>query len=82
MAMSLIIYTKTGCPWCIAVTDYLEEEGITFEERNVIENPEYFTEMEQKSGQTKAPTIELNGVVYGDSDVDELKRLLSEAGEL
>jgi len=82
MAMSLIIYTKTGCPWCIAVTDFLVKEGITFEERNVTEHPEYFTEMEQKSGQTKAPTIELNGVVYGDSDVDELMRLLTEAGEL
>jgi glutaredoxin len=76
--MSLIIYTKTGCPWCIAVIDLLKTTTIPYEERNVTENPEYFEEMQQKSGQTKAPTIELDGVVYGDSDVEQLKELLSE----
>jgi glutaredoxin len=78
--MSFIVYTKTGCPWCTDVTSFLHENNIPFEERNVFENPEYFTEMQQKSGQTKAPTFEIDGQVYGDSDVDELKKVLTEKG--
>lgn len=76
--MSLIIYTKTGCPWCIAVTDFLKTTTVVYEERNVTENPAFFEEMQQKSGQTKAPTIELDGEVFGDSDVDQLRSLLTE----
>lgn len=76
--MSLIIYTKTGCPWCIAVTDFLKTTTVEYEERNVTENPGFFEEMQQKSGQTKAPTIELDGEVFGDSDVDQLRVLLTE----
>jgi len=80
--MSLVVYIKTGCPWCTDVTDFLHTNNIPFEERNVFEHPEYFTEMQQKSGQTKAPTFEIDGEVYGDSDVDEIKRVLTEKGVL
>ena len=44
--MNIIVYTKTGCPWCIAVTDYLNENKIDFEEKNVSEDPALFKEME------------------------------------
>lgn len=80
--MSLIIYTKTGCPWCIAVTDFLNTAAIHYEERNVTENPIFFEEMQQKSGQTKAPTIEIDGDIFGDSDVEQLKQILHERGIL
>ena len=76
--MKILIYTKTGCPWCIAVTDYLNGKGIEYEEKNVTNNPALFKEMEDLSGQTKAPTIVINNKVYPDSDIDELKRVLEE----
>lgn len=78
--MSLIVYTKTGCPWCIAVIDFLKTTTVAYEERNVSDSPAFFEEMQQKSGQTKAPTIEIDGEVFGDSDVDQLKTLLTERG--
>ena len=79
---NILIYTKTGCPWCIAATDYLKENNISHEEKNVTENSEYFKEMEELSGQTKAPTIVIDKKVYPDSDVDELRNVLEQGGML
>ena len=78
--MNIIIYTKTGCPWCVAATDYLKENNVEHEERNVTNDPALFKEMEDKSGQTKAPTFDINGKIYPDSDVEELKKILEEGG--
>jgi glutaredoxin 3 len=75
--MNIIVYTKTGCPWCIGVTDFLNEKGIDFEERNVTENEVFFTEMQAKSGQTKAPVVEIDGKIIADTDKEEIERELS-----
>jgi glutaredoxin 3 len=32
---SLILYVKTGCPWCKKVLDFAGEKGIQFELRNI-----------------------------------------------
>ena len=76
--MALIVYTKTGCPWCDAVRAFLEEKGVTFEEREVRGNKEWFDEMIQKSGQTKAPTLDLNGAILADTDVPAVEKWLKE----
>jgi len=34
----LILYTKTGCPFCHKVLDAGEELGITFEEKNIADD--------------------------------------------
>jgi len=31
----LILYVKTGCPWCQRVLDFASEKGIEFELRNI-----------------------------------------------
>lgn len=80
--MKLTVYIKTGCPWCIDVTNFLDAQHIPYEQKNVTENPTFFEEMQQKSGQTKAPTFDLDGVIYGDADVTLLKQLLAEKGVL
>lgn len=74
----IIVYTKTGCGWCAGVLDLLRDRKINFEERNVTDSKEYFNEMEQKSGQTKAPTLEIDGEIVPDTDADAVARLLEE----
>lgn len=74
--MHIIVYTKTGCPWCIGVTDFLKDKGIDFEERNVSENELFFAEMQAKSGQTKAPVVEIDGKIIADTDKEEVEREL------
>lgn len=79
---NIIVYTKTGCPWCIGVTDFLKENNINFEERNVTENEEYFVEMQAKSGQTKAPTLDIDGDIIADSDKETVEQELKKRGIL
>jgi len=73
----MIVYTKTGCPWCIGLTDFLKEKGVEFEERNVTENEEFFVEMQAKSGQTKAPVVDIDGKIIADTDKDEIAKELA-----
>jgi len=80
--MKIITYIKTGCPWCIALTDFLDEKGVEYEKRNVTENPEFMAEMFDKSGQQKAPTVDIDGEILVDSDKDEVEAYLKEKGVL
>lgn len=78
----IIVYTKTGCPWCIGVTDFLIEHDVEFEERNVTDNEEFFAEMQAKSGQTKAPTLDIDGDIIADSDKEAVEIELNKRGLL
>ena len=80
--MNLIVYTKTGCPWCRDVLDFLREKKVAFEEREVRENKVYFDEMKTKSGQEKAPTLDLDGAILADTDRDAVEVFLKERGHL
>lgn len=66
--MKIILYTKKGCPWCRGVLDLFAEKKVAFEEREVLSNKEYFDEMVKKSGQTKAPTLDIDGYILSDTD--------------
>ena len=71
--MSIILYTKKGCPWCKGVLDLFAEKGVVYEEREVLGNPHYFDEMLAKSGQTKAPTLDIDGDILADTDKEAVK---------
>jgi glutaredoxin len=76
--MTLIIYTKQNCPWCEEALHFLNVAGIEYEEREVRHNPDFMKEMEQKSGQTKAPTLDLDGEILADADVSAIEVFLKE----
>ena len=67
-----ILYVKPGCPWCNEAVEFLSEHGISYRERDVVADREAMREMEQKSGQTKAPTLDWHGKILADFGVDEL----------
>ncbi|MSU55534.1 MAG: glutaredoxin family protein [Candidatus Taylorbacteria bacterium] len=76
--MKIIIYTKTSCPWCKDALDFLKSNSLPFEEREVLHNPEYLAELEAKSKQNKTPTFDIGGLIFPDSDVDQLRDYLIE----
>ena len=78
--MSLIIYTKTGCPWCIDALAFLKDNKVQFEEREVRNNSDFMKELEQKSGQSKTPTLDLDGEILADTDKDAIEVFLKEKG--
>lgn len=71
--MKIIVYTKTGCPWCDSMRDFLNQNKIIFEEKNVTNNPHFFEEMKLKSGQDKAPTLDIDGKIFADVGVEDVR---------
>ncbi len=78
--MSFIVYTKRGCPWCEEVLTLLHSKNISFEEREVLGKVAYFTELQQKSGQTKVPTLDLDGDILADTDAQAVTLFLRKKG--
>ncbi|RMG47004.1 MAG: glutaredoxin 3 [Acidobacteria bacterium] len=65
----IVIYTKTGCPYCRRAKDLLASKGVTWTEIDVIAEPERFSEMVQRAGgRTTAPQIFIGGRHVGGSD--------------
>jgi glutaredoxin len=60
--MSVILYTKPGCPYCAKARDYYNGKGISFEDRNAQDNLDYRKEMFAFSdGDPTVPVIVENG---------------------
>lgn len=51
------MFTKNGCPQCMATKMGLKQKGIDFEERNVEENEAYFDEVKNKYGVSAMPLV-------------------------
>lgn len=71
----IILYTKSGCPWCDEVRDFLSEEKINFYEREVLSNKEYFDELVSKSKQTLTPTLDIDGEIFPDLGREETEEI-------
>ena len=67
-----ILYTKTGCPWCVEAIAFLDANGVGYRLKEVTGDPAAFAELEKKSGQTKTPTLDWNGQILADFGTDEL----------
>lgn len=73
---TVTLFTKSGCPWCEGVLEYLNEAGVAYEEREVLGNPAFFEEMEKLSGQRKAPVLVVDGEVLADTDREAVETFL------
>ncbi|TAK57516.1 glutaredoxin family protein [Patescibacteria group bacterium] len=78
--MNIILYTKKGCPWCDGVRALLDEKKVSYEEREVTSSKKFFDEMIAKSGQSKAPTLDIDGEILADSDKDQVAEYLKSKG--
>jgi len=72
----IIFYSKKGCPWCDDARTYMVDKGLQFEEKEVRSNQDFYDEMVQISGQSKAPTFVINGNVLADASAEELEQYL------
>lgn len=74
--MNIVVYTKTSCPWCAEVLEFLRNKNVQFEEREVLKNPKFMEEMMQKSGQSKTPTLDIDGDILADTDAKAVEDFL------
>ncbi len=59
-------YLKTYCGWSEGVRAIFRKYDLPFEEKDIIKNPAFRWEMEQKSGQPLSPCVEVNGTMLAD----------------
>lgn len=75
MAKKVIVYSADWCPWCHRAIDFLKQNKVEFEVRDV-EHGNYGEEAMKKSGQAGIPVIDIEGEIVAGFDVEKLKRLL------
>ena len=76
--MTPTLYVKTGCPYCKAATDYLDQRSIPYEKVDVRGSDSKMKKLQELSGQTKTPTMDWDGEVLADFGTDELEEFLKD----
>src|SRR5271167_4796389 len=69
-------YLKTQCGWSRGVRAVLSKYDLPYTEKDIIQNPAFRWEMEQKSGQPLSPCVEINGIMLPDISGDEVEAYL------
>ena len=73
-------WLKTYCGWSNGVRAVLKKYNLEYEEKDIIKNPAFRWEMEQKTGQDKQPTLEVNGTILPDVSGEELEAWMLQNG--
>lgn len=59
---------------------FLNEMNIPYEIRNMTTNPAYAKEVEAMSGQSKSPTLDIDGTILPEASVEDVAKVLEERG--
>ncbi len=80
--LKITAYLKTYCGWSEGVRAIFRKYDIDYEEKDIIANPAFRWEMEQKSGQPLSPCVEVNGTMLADVSGEEVEHWMIEQGLL
>ena len=61
--MKIIAYLKPTCGWSMGVRAIMKKYNLSYEDRDIINQPEQYAEMVEKSGQALSPCVEVDGVM-------------------
>lgn len=78
--LNIVCYLKTYCGWSEGVRAMMRKYGLDYEEKDIIKNPAFRWEMEQKSGQPLSPCVMVNGEMLADVSGDEVEQYLAAQG--
>jgi len=73
-------YLKTFCGWSEGVRAIMRKYDLEFSEKDIIKNPAFRWEMEQKFGQPLSPCVEVNGELLPDVSGEEVEAFLVKQG--
>ncbi|MFZ9936052.1 MAG: glutaredoxin family protein [Luteolibacter sp.] len=75
-------YLKTFCGWSEGVRAIMRKYNLQFEEKDIIKNPAFRWEMEQRSGQPLSPCVEIDGQMLADISGEEVEQWMIANGYL
>ena len=73
-APEITAYLKTFCGWSEGVRAIFRKYDLEWEEKDIIKNPAFRWEMEQKSGQPLSPCVIVNGTMLADVSGEEVEK--------
>src|ERR671937_1659610 len=72
----IIAYLKPTCGWSQGVRAVLRKYDLSYEDRDIINDPAQRQEMIEKSGQMLSPCVEVNGRMLADVSGEEVEAYL------
>jgi glutaredoxin len=73
---TITAYLKPTCGWSQGVRSILQKYSLLYEDRDIINNPSFYAEMVEKSGQMLSPCVEIDGQMLADVSGDEVEAYL------
>ena len=74
--MEIVAYLKPTCGWSNGVRAILAKHNLSYEDKDIINNPEYYAEMVQRSGQPLSPCVAVDGIMLADVSGEEVENYL------
>lgn len=71
------IYSTQTCPYCEMAKEYLDEQGIKYENYDVAGDETARKEMVEKSGQMGVPVIDIDGKIIVGFNKPEMDKALN-----
>ena len=75
-APTIVAYLKPVCGWSNSVRETLGKYNLQYEDKDIINNPDIYAEMVQKSGQPLSPCVVVNGEMLADVSGEEVEAWL------
>ncbi len=76
--INITAYLKTHCGWSEGVRAIFRKYDLAYEEKDIIKNPAFRWEMEQKSGQPLSPCVIVNDNMLADVSGEEVEAWMIE----
>jgi monothiol glutaredoxin len=76
--LQIVAYLKPHCGWSSGVRAVLKKYNLSYEDRDIINDPRQRAEMVQRSGQELSPCVVINGKMLADIAGEELEQYMVE----
>lgn len=73
-------YLKPSCGWSRGIRAVFAQYGLVYEDKDIINHPENYQEMVQKTGQPNQPCVEIGESMLADISGEELEAWLKQNG--
>ncbi len=74
--MNINAYLKPYCGWSNGVRAIFKKYELAYNDIDIINKPENYVEMVEKSGQNLSPCVEIDGVMLADVSGEEVENYL------